>query len=83
MEQAAIAVLGALAVWLSQDARPRWSRWACIVGIIGQPLWILATWRAEQWGMLALSVFYTFAWVRGIWSHWLAPGRPAVVGVTS
>lgn len=31
MEQAAIAILGAAAAWLSQDGRPRWARWACIV----------------------------------------------------
>ena len=82
MEQAAIAVLGALAAWLSQDGRPRWARWACVVGLIGQPLWIMATWQAQQWGMFALSVVYTAAWIRGIWAHWINPARGRVKGAT-
>jgi len=73
IDQIAIAILGAAAIWLSQDARPGVRRWACIIGLVGQPLWIAATWRAGQWGMLVLSVVYTCAWVRGIWAHWILP----------
>lgn len=83
MEQAAIAILGAAAAWLSQDARPRWARWACIVGLIGQPFWVAATWRAGQWGMLVVSLVFTAAWLRGIWSLWIVPARARTAGATS
>ena len=43
--------------------------WGYVVGLASQPLWIAATWRANQWGMLAVSVFYTGAWVQGIYNH--------------
>lgn len=41
-------------------------RWGYVLGLASQPLWIAATWRARQWGMLALSIFYVGAWWQGI-----------------
>lgn len=71
MEQIGIALTGATAVFLSQDRRESWRRWACIFGMAGQPFWFYATFKAEQWGMFALCVLYALAWARGIKTHWL------------
>lgn len=73
MEQVAIALTGAVAVWLSQDRRESWRRYACIFGLLGQPFWFYATWIAEQYGILALCVLYTASWARGFKHHWLSP----------
>lgn len=72
IEQIIIAVFGLGATWLSQDARLKWQRWACILGLVAQPAWFYATWKAEQWGIFVLAFFYTWAWARGVWNFWLA-----------
>ncbi|MBU1001896.1 MAG: hypothetical protein KKE73_05190 [Proteobacteria bacterium] len=38
----------------------------CILGLAAQPFWIRETYRARQWGMFALSLWYTFAWSNGL-----------------
>ena len=75
IDQIAIALFGALAAWLSQERRESYSRWACIFGMLGQPFWFYTSWKAEQWGIFILSVFYIAAWMRGLWLHWLVPQR--------
>jgi hypothetical protein len=73
IEQIVIAVCGCVSVWLSQDTRGEWRRYACVVGIVAQPFWLYATWKAEQWGIFALTFVYAAAWLRGIWNYWLQP----------
>jgi hypothetical protein len=73
LEQIAIAFTGVIAVWLTQDNRESWRRWACIFGMLGQPFWFYAAWKAQQWGIFALCGLYTYAWTRGLWTHWLRP----------
>ncbi|MEM5386711.1 hypothetical protein VSR68_24370 [Paraburkholderia phymatum] len=75
VEQSLIGVCGALAVFLSQDSRPRWRRWACIFGLAAQPFWFDMAWRAHQYGVLALSVVYAASWARGLAAHWLVRGE--------
>lgn len=63
--QVAIAILSFAAIAMVASTGPL-HRWGFVVGLISQPLWLLATWRAKQWGMLVLSVFYFFVWLQGI-----------------
>ena len=71
IEQIGIAICGLTAVFLSQDSRESWRKWACIFGMAGQPFWFWATLPAEQWGILALCFFYAYSWGRGIKTYWL------------
>lgn len=75
MDQVAIAVLGAFAAWLSQARQESSRRWACIFGIVGQPFWFYAAWKAQQWGIFVVCVLYVLAWMKGLWTYWLAPSR--------
>ena len=70
---AVIAITGPLSIWLTQWGNKTVERYACIVGMIGQPFWIVSTYNPEQWGMFLTSIVITLAWMRGIWQHWLAP----------
>ena len=70
MTQAIILITGAIAIWLSQCSGLAARRWACLVGLAGQPFWLVSTWDSGQWGMLALSVFYTVAWLNGVRVYW-------------
>ena len=71
MEQVGIALFGVAAIWLSQDTRESWRRYACVLGILGQPFWFYATYKAQQWGMFSLCFLYTYAWCRGFANNWL------------
>ena len=71
MEQIGIAFFGVIGIWLSQDKREAWRKWACVFGMIGQPFWFYATYTNEQWGMFFLCFFYTFAWLKGFYNNWL------------
>jgi hypothetical protein len=75
LDQLGILLTGVVAVWLTQHKRESWRRWACIFGLLGQPFWFYAAWKAQQWGILAVSTLYTYAWGRGIWTYWLASER--------
>jgi hypothetical protein len=77
IDQGVLFVLGTTAVWLSQDPRDDRRKWACIIGITAQPFWLYATWKAEQWGIFALTFVYAAAWIRGIWHFWIAAEVPA------
>lgn len=73
MEQIAIAVFGVVAVFLTQDSRDNVRKFACIFGLLSQPFWFYATWKAEQWGIFALCFLYLLSWMRGLWNFWIKP----------
>lgn len=76
-DQIAVALLGVVAIWLSQARNAVWHRWSCILGLLGQPLWLYEHWRAGQWPLFAMAVLVTLAWLRGFWVHWIAVPRRA------
>lgn len=71
MEQIAIAFTGVVTIWLSQDARSSWRKWACIFGILGQPFWFYSSYVAQQWGIFILAFFYTYSWIKGVYNFWI------------
>ena len=71
IEQTTIAIFGVAAVFLSQDRRENWRRWACIFGLAAQPVWFYMAWRAGQYGVFALSFLYAGSWARGFVTHWV------------
>jgi len=71
IDQLGIAATGVTAIYLSQDKRESWRKWACIFGLIGQPFWFYSSWVAEQYGIFALCFLYTLAWARGFKTHWM------------
>lgn len=70
ISQIAIAILGVTAVWLSQDPRVEYRKFASIFGLCGQPFWFYAAFTSEQWGIFTLCFLYTWAWGRGLINHW-------------
>lgn len=74
MDQIAIALTGVVAIWLTQQSNEGWKRYACLFGLAGQPFWFYAAYSAEQWGILILTLFYTYSWILGIKNNWLVRG---------
>lgn len=68
--QVCILLLGGLAIWLVGRKNIRVRRWGYVAGLISQPFWLYAAWQAAQWGILALSCWYVYAWTDGIIEHW-------------
>ena len=55
IDQIAIAGLGAASIWLV-GRREHWRKYGYIVGLISQPFWLYASYKAEQWGIFVLSI---------------------------
>jgi len=72
LNQVAIIVLSCPAIWLVGRREP-WRRWGFILGLLGQPFWLWSTWQNEQWGIFAVSAWYTYSWMQGIWNFWIRP----------
>lgn len=73
MVQAALLVLSATAIGLLACKDKRLSRWGWAFGLASQPFWLAATWGTAQWGIFALSAWYTFHWARGVWNFLAKP----------
>jgi uncharacterized iron-regulated membrane protein len=78
ISQFAIAFTGFVSIWLSQDTRVSWRKWACVFGLVGEPFWFYVTYTTEQWGIFVLAVFYTIAWGKGAYAYWLKPMRKEI-----
>ncbi|MEP7367728.1 MAG: hypothetical protein ABI972_31090 [Acidobacteriota bacterium] len=70
IEQAIIAICGVLSVFMSQSPNFDARKWAPIVGLVAQPFWLFASWKAEQYGIFLLSFVYAAGWMRGIRTYW-------------
>jgi hypothetical protein len=71
LEQIAIALLSLASIAMLASTSPALQKWGCLVGLVGQPLWIHCTWRARQWGMFAMSCCYTFVLAGGAVARFL------------
>lgn len=75
-----IALFGVTAVALSQSTLEARRRWASVFGLIGQPFWFYAAWKAQQWGIFFLCFLYTLSWSKGFHTHWVAGRAQAEKG---
>lgn len=67
--QILIVLLGAPAIWLLSRLE-HWRRWGFVIGVAAQPVWAYTTIVNEQWGMLILTLWYTYSWSMGIYNYW-------------
>lgn len=70
--QVFIFIFSASAIWFV-SRRESWRRWGYILGLCGQPFWFWTLIATEQWGILALCVWYTYSWGQGVWNYWIKP----------
>ena len=65
MEQIGIVLTGLTAIFLSsQDHREAWRRWACVFAMLGQPFWLYAAYKADQWGIFVMCFVALVGWIR-------------------
>jgi len=63
ISQVAILIFSGASVWALAGGR---TRLGFILGLGGQPFWIFTTWQAGQWGMLLVSLWFTYNYLRGL-----------------
>jgi hypothetical protein len=59
----------ALALACLTQLSPRRRFAGFVIGLAGQPGWLLSTWWAGQWGLFAAALLYTGLYAHGIWTH--------------
>lgn len=67
MTQFLLAAFGLTALWMATGNSLPARRWAPVVGLLGQPFWMVFAIEARAWGLLALSGAYTAVYLRGAW----------------
>lgn len=72
MIQLALAAFGLTALAMAMSHNPRARRWAPIIGLCGQPFWVLFALQADACGLLALSTAYSLVYAHGAWMQWRA-----------
>lgn len=40
------------------------------IHLISEPFWLYSSWNSRQWGIFALSLWYAFSFINGIYNHW-------------
>lgn len=68
--QVFIAVTELIAIWLMQDKRVEYRKFAPIFGLLGQPFWFYSSFVADQWGAFVMCFFFTAAWIKGVKEYW-------------
>lgn len=73
LDQLIIAITGVSAAWILNGPEGPARRYACLIGLAGQPFWFWSTWTHGQWGMFIVTAGFTLAYLRGLWTLWLRP----------
>ena len=70
--QVAIVILGALAISLLASAKGQVRRWGYVAGLVSEPFWIWSAYFADQFGVIALAVWWGYHYYRGAVNNWRA-----------
>jgi hypothetical protein len=70
MIQILIALFGLTSIWLAMGHNPTGRKWAPVIGLAGQPFWLVFAMDAAAWGLLALVAAYTAVYLRGVYVQW-------------
>jgi hypothetical protein len=70
MIQILIALTGLTSIWLAMGHNITGRKWAPVIGLAGQPFWLIFAMDAAAWGLLALVAAYTAVYLRGVYVQW-------------
>lgn len=71
IHQILIGVTGLIALYLTLNNDPKYSKYAPIFGLLGQPSWLYSAYYTEQYGVLIVSVCYTLLWLHTFKRIWI------------
>lgn len=64
--QAYVFATSMMAVWCVART-DRWHRWGYIAGLMSEPAWFYFAWITQSWGILLLTVWWSWSWGVGAW----------------
>lgn len=67
LEDWIVAFSGVGAIALMGSRKPGWRRWGGLVGLVGQPYWLISALREGEGGRLVVSVVITALYAKGAW----------------
>lgn len=73
-EQLFIAVFGLTALHLGLGVESRLRRWAPLIGLCGQPFWVVHAWKSGGWGIAILVAAYTVVYANAALVQWTGRG---------
>lgn len=73
MTQLGLAFFGLAALWMATSGNALAQRWACVVGICGQPFWLAFAAQKDSWALGLIAAAYTFVYAHRIGAHFLMP----------
>jgi hypothetical protein len=68
--QFALALFGLTAMTMAMGRSARGRKWAPLIGLAGQPFWMVFAWQVDAWGLMALATAYSIVYARGAWLQW-------------
>jgi hypothetical protein len=68
--QLGILIFSLSGAWFMNDRRLRVRKWGPVLCLLGQPFWVWSSIATHQWGIFAMSFFYTAMNIRGIYNFW-------------
>lgn len=71
INQAGIVLFSCSAIWLVGRKSESLRKWGFVAGLCSQPFWFVATISSKQWGMVAVTLWYAYAWGDGFYNHWI------------
>jgi len=74
ISQIMLFISGASAIWFLSRTE-EWKRWGFIIGIFGQPFWLYSAIHNKQFGIVILTIFYTYSFAQGIYFYWIKPRK--------
>lgn len=71
LAQLGMSVFGLTALVMTYSGRARLMKWSPIVGLTGQPFWLVFAWVVSSWALAYLLVpAFSAAYLYGIWKQW-------------
>jgi hypothetical protein len=67
-----MVIFGCAAIWLL-GRREEWRRWGYVTGLVSQPAWLFSGFYHHQWGLVLVSLWYSYSWMQGIRNFWVRP----------
>lgn len=67
--QIGVFFTGVIALYLAGSTKRKKRMWAGIVGMIGEPFWLMTAILNEQWPVVLLVAIYFFSWFRVYWNN--------------
>ncbi len=73
--QTILFIMSGVTIYLLSRNNKKAGAWGVVIGLLSEPFWIYSSYFTGQWGVFAISFFYTFSYMSGIYNFWFRKKR--------